>query len=445
MPHHRRAADSRRPSRRASALIGALLLLAGACGSSNVPTSPVASASPGPSTATGSASPSASASAQATPVVDPATVYRTIQDQVVALRGLHPKASVIPTLLDDAGLKKLIANSFTKDNPPEVLAANERIMKAFGLLPADASLTDLYVSLLGSQVAGLYSPEDKKLYVVSKSGGLGPTEKVTFSHEFTHALQDQNFDLGSLKLDEVGQGDRSFARLSLVEGDATLTMSQWEIRNLSQAELGQMLSGAGTDESLKVLMAMPPILRESLLFPYTVGLGWVSGLQASGGWQAVDAAFAHPPSSTEQIIHPEKYANGEQPIPVDLPKDLATRLGTGWKVALQDTFGEFQMQVWLKQNTTVPAATAIDAAAGWGGDRVAVVNGPNGSWGVILRTSWDTDADASAFESVATPIVGKLATPGAVLPGAGGRERWVLIASDATVLGSLGRALGLAG
>lgn len=446
MLFHRRAAGFRRPSRRAQAGFAAVLLLVAACGSSGPTASPGSSGSAGSSTGpAGSSTPSPAVSNAPTPFVDPAIVYRTIEDQVVALRGLHPKAAVTPTLLDDAGIKKLVADSFTKDNPPELLAANERILKAFGLLPADASLTDLYVSLLGSQVAGLYSPDDKKLYVVSKSGGLGPTEKVTFSHEFTHALQDQNFDLGKLKLDEVGQGDRSFARLSLVEGDATLLMSQWQIRNLTQAELGQMFSSAGSDDSLKVLLAMPPILRESLLFPYTIGLGFVSGLQGSGGWDAVNRAFARPPNSTEQIIHPDKYANGEEPIPVDLPKDLAARLGSGWKVGLQDTFGEFQMQVWLKQNTTVPAATAIDAAAGWGGDKVAVVNGPNGAWGVVLRTSWDTDADAAAFESVATPIVAKLANPGAVLPGAGGRERWILIASDATVLGSLGSALGLAG
>jgi hypothetical protein len=422
------------------------MLVAAACGTSAPSPSPGASGSPAQSPSpAGSATPGPPTSAAPTPFLDPATVYRTIEAQVVAMRGLQPKAAVSPTLLDDAGIKKLVADSFKKHNPPELMAANERIMKALGLLPADASLTDLYVSLLGSQVAGLYSPDDKKLYVVSRSGGLGPAEKVTFSHEFTHALQDQNFDLGKLKLDEVGQGDRSFARLSLVEGDATLSMTQWEIQNLSQAEMGQILSAAGSDESLKILLAMPPILRESLLFPYTLGLGFVQGLYGSGGWDAVNAAFARPPNSTEQIIHPDKYAQGEEPIPVDLPKDLATRLGNGWKVGLQDTFGEFQMQIWLKQNTTVPAATAIDAAAGWGGDKVAVVNGPNGTWGVILRTSWDTDADAAAFESVATPIVAKLSSPGALVPGAGGRERWVLIGSDATVLQSLGSSLGLAG
>jgi hypothetical protein len=424
--------------------MSALLLVIAACGSSGPTGSPAGSPNP-PVGPTGSLVPNPTASAAATPVVDPATLYRTIEDQVVAIRGLQPKAAVSPTVLDDAGIKKLITDSFGKDNPPALMAANERIMKALGLLPADASLTDLYISLLSSQVAGLYSPDDKKLYVVSKSGGLGATEKVTFSHEFTHALQDQNFDLGTLRLDEVGQGDRSFARLSLVEGDATLTMSQWEIQHLSQAELGEILSASAGDESLKILLAMPPILRESLLFPYTVGLGFVQGMQAGGGWDSVNAAFAQPPDSTEQILHPDKYFAHEKPISVELPKTLVSGLGSGWKVGLEDSFGEFQMQVWLKQNTTVPAATAIDAAAGWGGDRIAVVNGPNGAWAVVFRTVWDSDADAAAFESVATPIVAKLANPADLLPGAGGRERWILIASDTTVLGTLGSALGLAG
>lgn len=444
MLHHRRAAASGRPSRRSGTVLAALLLLVAACGPSGPTSLPSVSPSAAPTAGT-SASPGAGASVAPTPVVDPSALYKSIEDQVVAIRGLRPKAPVSPTVLDDAGIKKFVADSFGKDNPPDFMAANERIMKALGLLPADASLTDLYISLLGSQVAGLYSPDDKKLYVVSKSGGLGPTEKVTFSHEFTHALQDQNFDLGSLRLDEVGQGDRSFARLSLVEGDATLVMSMWEIQHLSQAELGQIMAGAGSDDSLKILLAMPPILRESLLFPYTLGLGFVQGMQGQGGWDAVNAAFGRPPASTEQIINPDKYAAGEAPIPVALPKTLASDLGTGWKVGLEDSFGEFQMGVWLKQNLTAPAATAVDAAAGWGGDRVAVVNGPGGAWAVVLRTAWDTDADAQQFEAAATPVVAKLTDPGAVLPGAGGRERWILVASDTSVLGRLGSVLGLAG
>ncbi len=67
------------------------------------------------------------------------------------------------------------------------------------------------------------------------------------------------------------------------------------------------------------------------------------------------------------------------------------------------------------------------------------------AWGVALRTHWDTDADAVAFEAAATPIVERLPAPAALLPGAGGPERWVLIGSDATVLQRLGSVLGLVG
>ena len=427
----------RRRRRHLGALVASVVLLLAACGSNGPPAAP--SATPTPTTA---APPTASPAP--TPVVDPATLYATIEDQVVEIRGLQPKAKVDPKILDDAGIKKLTADSFARDNPPAIVNANERIMKALGLLPADASLTDLYVTLLGSQVAGLYNPDDKTLYVVSRSGGIGPAEKTTFAHEFTHALQDQNFDLGSLQLDEVGQGDRSFARLALVEGDATLSMSYWQIQHLSQAELGQLLASAASDPSTKVLLDMPPILREALLFPYIQGLSFVQGLQA-GGWQGVNAAFARPPASTEQILHPEKYASGEAPIEVTLPKDLATRLGSGWKVALEDSFGEFQLGVWLRGNTAIGAGAANDAAAGWGGDRIALVDGPGGAWSVILRTAWDSAADASAFEAAATPLVNALAAPASLLRGAGGTERWVVIGSDDATLNRVAGVLGLAG
>src|SRR5439155_453310 len=112
----------------------------------------------------------------------------------------------------------------------------------------------------------------------ANSGRIGPLENSTFSHAVTNALQHQNFDLGSLKLDEIGQGDRSLARLSLVEGDATLSMSSWQLTYLTPAEIGELLQAASSDESTKQLLAMPPILRESLLFPYVQGLAFVQGL-----------------------------------------------------------------------------------------------------------------------------------------------------------------------
>ena len=116
-------------------------------------------------------------------------------------------------------------------------------------------------------------------------------------------------------------------------------------------------------------------------------------IQSSGGWPAVDALFTKMPESTEQILHPDKYTAGEAPIKVTLPDDLATRLGTGWSVPLQDTFGEYQLGIWLREGGVV-GSEATAAAAGWGGDRLAVMEGPDGAWAVVLDTTWDTDNDA---------------------------------------------------
>ena len=101
------------------ALLAACLVLA-ACGSSNASPSPAASGSPGAATA----SPTAGASSPdaASPTTDPAAVYAAIEAQVQQIRQLTAKRPVTPVLLDEPTLKKNMAASFTKDNPPDVLA-----------------------------------------------------------------------------------------------------------------------------------------------------------------------------------------------------------------------------------------------------------------------------------------------------------------------------------
>jgi hypothetical protein len=434
-----------RPSRGRRALVAlsvAFVLAAAACqpaAPSPSPSSPPSQTPPATTSPTpgGSVAPSAPASP-----ADLSATYAQIENDVRAIRGLQAKKEVDPVVLDDAGIKKITADGFKKDNPQALVDANERLLKGLGLLPVDANLGELYVKLLGEQVAGLYSPDDKQLYVVSRSGKLGPTEKTTFAHEYTHALQDQNFDLGSLKLDEVGEGDKGIAGLSLVEGDATLVMSLWQIQHLSQADLLQLLGESLNPEVTASLDAMPKVLQESLLFPYTAGLSFVQALQASGGWDAVNGAFRDPPASTEQVLHPEKYASHEAPVDVTLPADLPAKLGSGWTKGLEDTLGEFQLKVWLDQAGGGSGGPSADtAAAGWGGDRVMLLDGPNGARAIALKTAWDSAADASEFAAAAGPVVANLGN-GKVSPGSDGTTVTVLLGSSPQVTEKLRAALG---
>jgi hypothetical protein len=432
-----RSVRARRKSRRRaaahSALVAVLCVILVACGISGPTTSP--SATPGPATSP-------------TTPPDPATVYAAIEQQVRAIRGLEEKAPVQPKVLDEAALSAYVKEQFRKDNPEKLVSANERMLKVLGLLPPDASLEDLYVSLLSGVVAGLYNPKDKTLYVVSRSGGLGPTEKTTFAHEYTHALQDQNFGLAGLHLDAPGEGDQGIARLALVEGDATLLMTLWQIDNLTQAEIIRLLGESLDPAVTGPLEKMPAVLRESLLFSYTAGLTFTQQLHSRGGWAAVDAAFAKPPASTEQVLHPEKYASGEAPTIVDLPDDLAAQMGAGWSVGLEDTLGEFQLKLWLANaagGVATEQGNATKAAAGWGGDRVAVLDGSGGVTALVISSEWDTASDAAEFAAQAELVVASLSGAGDVLAPAGGTNVTVVLAPSADLMTRLENVLGLAG
>jgi hypothetical protein len=366
-------------------------------------------ASPSPTVAP--TSPKAVPSPTATP--NPAEVYAAIKAQVIQIRGLQPKRDIDPQVLNETELRTRVEKAFDRDNPPAIVRANERLLKGLGLIPEDASLSKMFIEMQSSSIAGLYDPNAKELFVVSRTGSLGPTQRVTFAHEFTHALQDQNFDLNHFDLAEVGEGDRGLARLSLIEGDATAVMTVWAQENLNLIELLQLTQEASDPEGLRVINELPPIIREGLLFPYDAGLKFVLALQSTGGEPAVDDAFDDPPASSEQVMHFEKYQAREKPIAVPVPAGIAGRMGQGWKESLQDTLGEFQLGVWLRAGTD-QMGVANEAAAGWGGDRVALFDGPNDAWAILLVSAWDSEQDARDFRDGAARTIAANDTIGAL-------------------------------
>jgi hypothetical protein len=460
------------PLRRSGGLAALLIaLLVAACGPQTTTPGPSASTAPRASesaiASTPGGSPSAdlspSASAQAETGCDPqeaeaspespapdtsdpnADLYAQIEQQVTQLRGITATKPVERGVFDKPGLCAYITSSFEKDNPTALVDGTEGLFKALGLMPQDASLRDLYIELLTSQVAGLYDDETKKMYVVSSTGEIGPTEKITYAHEYTHALQDQKFTLRDITGDAKDQGDRTLARTTLVEGDATLLMSLWAQQHLSAAELGEVANSVDP-ASEAVLAKMPAILKDALLFPYTSGLTMTLGaFQQAGGYGGVDGLFANPPDTTEQVMHADKLAAREPAKKVAFPDDFPGSLGAGWKIALEDTLGEFQLKTLLSD--AAQSADADDAAAGWGGDRVAWLTGPDGANAAVLDTHWDTDADAAEFAAALSDYVAKLQALGrsaAVLTPAPDRVV-VISASDPDTLGAVGNVLGLAG
>ena len=375
----------------------------------------------------------------------PATLtYDDIEKQVAAMRGLNPTKTVVRKVIDEAELRSIFTELFDKETPPEYLAANERLYKALGLMPQDGDLRDLSLDLLSGGVAGFYREDEGQLYVVSRSGELGGNELVTFAHEFDHALQDQNFPVFKDQKDVLDRTDWILARKAVSEGDATLLMTLWMIGHLSMDQLKEVVAAGSDPQQAALLERMPAIMSETLMFPYTTGATFVQAIHSTDGWPGVDRMYDRLPESTEQILHSEKYEAAEAPIAVDLPDDLAARLGSGWSVPLEDTFGELQTGIWLREGG-VERAAADAAAAGWGGDRLAVVDGPGDSWALAWQTAWDTPADAAAFETAASTALGSAQGSARVFPGEGDSTRWIVIADGDDTLGRVANVLGLAG
>jgi hypothetical protein len=431
----------------AVALVGcASLLLYGGSGTGATATPPASSLAATPSLSPAS-SPGATATAapgSATPgssgLSDPALVaaVEAVEAQVPALRGLQPLRAVPSRVIGEAQLVTELAQRFREENPHARIAAQGAFLARLGLLPAGTDLEALEEELLGSQVIGFYDDTIKTLSIVQRGGAFGPLERTTVAHEFTHALQDQHFDLAKLGTDDPSNGDRASARLALAEGDASLLMGLWSYQHLSAAEQAELVRESSDPAQLALLARMPPFLVQQLLFPYQQGAAFVGRLYGSGGWGAVDAAYARPPDSSAQILHPELYASGLEPLAVDvgatnLARALDAAAGAGWRATYEDTLGEFTLGQWLTRGVGADAAASV---AGWRGDRAVYLQGPGGHWYLVLKTAFEDAVAAATFSAAAQASAAGLAPQVAVRTSADGKTVTVTLADVPLLSGS---------
>lgn len=254
--------------------------------------------------------------------------------------------------------------------------ADARALEAFGLLPHGFDLDGFLLRLLTEQVAGLYDPRAQEFYIADwiPAG----QQRTVMAHELTHALQDQHFHLRPWMRAARPNDDAEAARQAVVEGSAVAAMLDYELRGLGRSvkdlpDLEPLISSVTGDATRSPeLSAAPPYLRAALLFPYLQGAVFTQAvLKARGGWEGFAAVFARPPASTREILHPELYLQGTGAVkPVRLPAARRWQ-PSGWKLLDENVVGEFNLRQILAAGGD--ERTAADVAAGWRGDRYAVL------------------------------------------------------------------------
>lgn len=327
-----------------------------------------------------------------------------IQQQVTAIRGLDMNAPLDRAMMSTAELKDVVVNDFFKDYTPEMAKQDADVLSAVGLLEPGFDLLQFYKDLYSEQIAGYYDSTTKEMYVIS-DGGFTGLERMTYAHEFTHVLQDQNYDLeNGLKLNDTyceTETEYCAAVSALVEGDATLSEQYWFLSDSTDQDKTDVSDFQSSYKS-PVYDSAPAYMKQDFLFPYQQGFTFVQALYGDNKWKSIDAAYKNPPVSTEQILHPDKYPN-EKPAIVDVP-DLAEALGKGWTLIDQNTMGEWYTSLVLDSGIDskfqLNSSIAGDAAAGWGGDTYAYyANEASGGYVFAWLSAWDTSADAEEFFS----------------------------------------------
>jgi hypothetical protein len=321
--------------------------------------------------------------------------------QVAELRGLEAKSPIEKGVSTKGDITKFLLQRIETEYGEKDIQREEWLLKKLGVLPQDLDLKQFTVELLTEQAAGFYDPKKKKLFIADWLPMV--LQQPTMVHELTHALQDQHYDLDGLleqsrKLDNE---DRILAQTAIIEGDAVAVMMDYMLKPLgkrfTEIDLALLMQLEDVSVPSAILKSAPDYLKAQLTFPYQYGAMFMHKVLANElSWSAVDKIYADMPTSTEQILHPEKYLD-DRDVPAVLEfEDPVATLGEGWNLSYKNVFGEFNLFLLLRTHTQ--EGKAKTAAAGWDGDQIYLVENEAADLRTIFGWSiWDSEEDADEF------------------------------------------------
>lgn len=288
------------------------------------------------------------------------------------------------------------------------IEAYSLLLRRLRLVPPDLDLVTYARDAVGKNVGGFYDPNSGVMRIVHRTGkpwmivdlanrffqrDLGG--EFLLAHELGHALADQHFNLAQYA-GPATMADALVAHAAFIEGDAQLTAFAYltgrPLRPAAFAPNGDVLFGGPLDQWRSV----PPVFRRPAVFLYLDGLRFTADVYERGGARALNAVYARPPRSSEEILHPGKYHRQDDP-PVWVAFEEDPPAFAGFEVVNENTLGEIGVLTLL----SVPLGWfgAACAADGWGGDRFRIYRDPKNTntLGFAWRTVWDSHDEQVEF------------------------------------------------
>jgi hypothetical protein len=278
---------------------------------------------------------------------------------------------------------------FRRSTPESEITLGQKELVFLGWIKKTQNYHEIVFQGLTNQVLGLYVPSQHALYVRSDDNQALGIRRDAIAHEYTHALQDQYFNLARLMPDQskvvYRNSDRIAAIHALTEGDAVTTQLLFISRHYSRAEYAQWLKLQQAPVKGPVL---PRAIYRDFYFPYDDGLNFAEKLYLNGGMQAINRAYHRLPQSTYEIMHPSAYLRGWKPATVKLHQ--VEGLGH-WKRLDDDVMGAlgYKLMIWEYLDKSLATKTT-DA---YRGDRYIFLES-GGRDAALFRSEWTTGAAA---------------------------------------------------
>jgi hypothetical protein len=284
-----------------------------------------------------------------------------------------------------------LASKLDEELPPARLGALRDVYRLLGLVSDTLDLKPLLVALYQEQVAGFFDPDSSTLFILEGSDVASPQFKFVLAHEMVHALQSDYLPLDSI-MHQRWDTDRLAAAQAVLEGQATLASMQ--MMAPEQDMLGddaiwetfreQLTTARG---SMKVFAQTPRILQEGLIFPYLSGAEFVRWYERTNPDSGPPYGRAVP-VSTEQVLHPARYAAHDEPVAV-----MVDTAGAG--PGGSDVIGDLGIAV-LAADLAKVEVVSTTVPIGWAGDRYRLYETPEGP-ALVWLIAWDDQRAADRF------------------------------------------------
>lgn len=285
------------------------------------------------------------------------------------IRGSEPLAELaIDVMTEVEYAEKLRQDS--ADTPEPTVDHFERALGMLQLAPEAGTTRAEDIANRVENVLGVYYNDEKRIIVIDH-GEPADTAYIdaTLVHEVVHALQDADYDLGNWPTEPALTFDSRLVRRSVIEGEADFLGYRAVV-----PLLGLDIAEVDFDSALREhvlfvegrLAESESLYRDSYAtFPYGFGAMRAYHAWQEGGPRGLDAAWASPPGTTQQILSEQLGLN----TPLASGLELAEPVVEALTLTTRDTLGAWGLGLYL---ATRGDPEPKERSLSWRGDRLSV-------------------------------------------------------------------------